>query len=124
MDYILTAPFRYIVESVDASGYEKEPQTPREKMQFIYDTFVSEYGWHIEQVGLPKALASWLAGLPSSCNIEYRNHAILELGEKWGEIARNAGEARQDAYLNQWFANQAARIALLWAFFDIDTKAA
>jgi hypothetical protein len=124
MDYILTAPFRYIVESVDASGYEKEPQTPREKLQFIYDTFVSEYGWYVKQVDLPKALASWLAGLPSSCNIEWRNHAILALGEKWGEIAHNASEARQAAYLNSWFDNQAARIALLWAFFNINTQEA
>lgn len=124
MDYILTAPFRYIVESVDATGYDKEPQTPREKMQFVYDTFVAEYGWHIKQVGLPKALSSWLAGLPSSCSIEWRNHAILQLGEQWGEIAHNASEARQDAYLARWFDNTAARIALLWAFFAIETREA
>lgn len=122
MENILTAPFRYIVESVDASGYDAQPSTPYEKMQFIYSTFLAEYGWHVKQVGLRKALSSWLSGLPSSCNIEWRNHAILELGEAWGEIAANASGARQDAYLDHWFTNMAARIILLWKFFNIEIQ--
>lgn len=115
---MLTQSYAYIVDAIDATGYDKEPQTIADKLQFLRDIFNTEYGWHVAQVGERKALASWLAGLPSSCNIEWRNHAILELGQRWGELSQTCSKAREDAYLYHWFSNTAARIQNLWRQFN------
>lgn len=131
MFFTMTRPYKeiheYILDNIDNSGYEgctyyKVFNTDKDKLQFLYDTFNSEYGWHIAQVGQLKALASWLAGLPSAVSIEWRNHAILELGLEWGLLdyettgkwAESNNERMEDAFLERWFMFMAMRIKELW----------
>lgn len=110
----------YILDSIDSSGYDdKERPFIEDKLKFCYETFMAEYGWNVKQVGLHKALTNWLSGLPSSCNIEWRNHAILQLGEKWKLIKPSASDTQQHHFLNTWFSRMAMRIITLWKRHDI-----
>ena len=102
----------YILDAIDASGYGRDlkGKTPAEKLEFVRDTFKAEYGWAVPRYGRQGAIREWLAGLPSSINIEWRNCEILELGKAWGELPANASAAREDAYLNRWFGSMAFRL--------------
>lgn len=95
---------QYIVERIDNSGYsDTQLGTRGEKVRFLYDTFKSEYGHNIARMGEQKAFASWLAGLPSSCNIDFENSDILDLAVKWGSLADDATEKQEQKILDNWF---------------------
>lgn len=77
----------FILKGVDASGYDDEideNSTNSEKVAFIRKTFEAEYGWQINRIGRVKALAEWLAGLPSCVNIPFTYADIIELHEQCG----------------------------------------
>jgi len=95
----------YILEAIDNEGYDdaKELKTDKEKLQFLMNTFKSEYGWSIERYGMNKAFAEWIAGLPSSFNIDFENYKILELARAWGSLKAFATEAQEDKILLNWF---------------------
>lgn len=95
----------YILEAIDNQGYNnaKELKTDAEKLQFLFDTFKSEYGWSIERKGMSNAFADWIMGLPSSFNIDFENYKIIELAKLWGSIPKNASEAQEDKILENWF---------------------
>lgn len=105
----------YILDCIDNSGYDnKELPFIEDKLKFLHDTFISEYGWHIQQVGKFEALVSWLQGLPSSINIAFSNHDIIKLCEQWGLLDKDASEARQWVFIESWFRRMAMRIETLW----------
>lgn len=116
----------YILSVIDNSGYsepeDKPLEAPQEKLQFVADCFASEYGWCIARHGELKAMAEWLAGLPSSINIEYRNHAILQLAESWGALPKSTQEKMRgidEKYLNNWFKFMAMRIISLMNKYEV-----
>jgi hypothetical protein len=82
---------------------ENEPETDQEKLQFVFDTFKSEYGFNINRYGLQGAFKEWLSGLPSVIHIDFENYKILELAEKWESLPKNASESKQDKLLLNWF---------------------
>jgi len=52
--------FAYILDCIpgdlmESYGLDKEPETPAEKLQFVYDTFLSEKGYEIKRIGEYKA---------------------------------------------------------------------
>ena len=113
----------YILAGIDASGYDApEPVTDQEKLQFLADTFKAEYGWAIPRYGVQGAVREWLAGLPSSCNVEFRNHAILQLAETWGLLPKDASEKKQDDLLLNWFNFMAMRIVSMWSRHGIKQR--
>ena len=59
--------FPYILDAIDTDGYDVEAHTPKEKLQFLFDTFKSEQGYNNNRVGLYRAFSEWLSGLPSAC---------------------------------------------------------
>jgi len=94
----------YIINAIDAEGYNQSPVTETEKLQFLVDTFKKEYGHNIMYYNSQiKAFTEWMKGLPSCFNIEYRNHAILELSYLFGFIKANATEKEEDEMIEQWF---------------------
>lgn len=43
---------KYILAAIDASGYDvATPTTDKEKLQFLHDTFHSEYDFNIKRIG-------------------------------------------------------------------------
>ena len=106
---------KYILENIDNSGYdnEKELTTPKQKLQFLQDTFKQEYGFQIARTGEQKARADWLSGLPSSINIPFYNNEILALAKKMGSLRANPTEKQEqqviDGYWN-YMSNQIERL--------------
>ena len=84
--------FPYIIEAIDADGYDLTPQTDAEKLQFLFDTFHAEAGWNIERNrgNAIKTFAEWCQGLPSSFNIAWTNYDIEMLAKSWGSLAEDA----------------------------------
>lgn len=95
--------FPYILNAIDCEGYNVECNTPEQKLQFLYDTFKSEYGWNISRMGTQRAFAEWLQGLPSSFNIDYTYSDIIRLGKKWGSIPQDATERQEDKLTDNWW---------------------
>ena len=98
---------QYILDNITSDGYieegQKEPSTDKEKLQFLMDTFKSEYGWAIERYGIYKAFTEWLMGLPSVFSIDFMNYDILQLAKKWGSIPENATERQENKILANWW---------------------
>lgn len=98
--------FAYILDAIDGENYDREFSNDTDKLQFLADTFKSEYG-HPTNLKYHKTwqntLANWFMGLPSAISIEFRNHSILELAVKWGSLSESATEKEQDKVIANWF---------------------
>lgn len=96
---------KYIVEAISTDGYDFPAKSPSDKMllQFLYDTFRSEYGWSIERYGEQKAFSEWIMGLPSSFNVDFENYKILQLAVKLGSIPVDYTEKQADNILANWW---------------------
>lgn len=94
---------QYLINCIDANGYGLSPQTDTEKLQFLYDTFISEYGWLIPKRGERNSFLEWISGLPSSYNVEFENYQILNLGYLLGMLPANVTEEQEDLFIEQWF---------------------
>lgn len=112
--------FKYILDSIDGDGYGVQLTTDKEKIDFVYNTFVNEYAHQISYYGGNKqrAFREYLAGLPSCINIEFRNYYILEMAKQWGSIPENATERQEDKIISNWFAFIATN------FFQLKNKLA
>lgn len=95
---------QYIINCITEEDYDNKPLvTDKDKLQFLADTFKSEYGWSIERYGAYKAFREWMMGLPSSFTIEFRNYDILQLAKTWGSLPGNATEKQEDRILDNYW---------------------
>lgn len=105
---------RYIIDAINASGYHKELQTDVEKIKFLRDTFVGEYGWAVKRYGVQGAIKEWLQGLPSCIDIAFTNYDILELAREWGSLPEDATEKQENKILNNYWDYMANKINVLF----------
>ena len=98
--------YQYILECIDSEAYEVKAETDKEKLAFLYNTFVSEY-WHEYNQryykSMHKAFENWLMGLPSVFHVDFENYRILEIAVEWGSLPKDSSEAKQDKILSNWF---------------------
>jgi|WetSurMetagenome_2_1015567.scaffolds.fasta_scaffold603711_2 hypothetical protein len=94
---------QYILDAIDTEGYNVNCNTDKEKLLFLYDTFKKECYYHLSKDGYFKSFYGWCQGLPSSFNIEFANHKIIELAKSWGSLPENATDKQIDKILeNYW----------------------
>lgn len=97
---------KYILSCIDSEGYDIVTNTDVEKLQFLADTFQSEYASK-ENLRYYKSyqnmFANWLMGLPSCFNIEFRNYYIIEIAKQWNSIPMDATEKQEDKIISNWF---------------------
>jgi hypothetical protein len=94
---------KLIIRAISSDGYDSNPKTTKQKLQFLKDTFKAEHGFNIVRVGEQNAFREWIQGLPSSFNIPFENYRILELAKKSGSLSKNPTEAQEDKILeNYW----------------------
>lgn len=108
-----THVFNYILNAIDGEGYGKKLTTDTEKLQFLADTFMNEYGWEINRIGYLQAFTQWLQCLPSSCNIDFNYCDIIAIAKQWGSLPINATEKQEDKICANWFiliANKAIQL--------------
>jgi len=96
--------YEYILHSIDAEGYGRTLTNDRERIQFLMDTFKSEYGWAINRMGAYKAFNEWLQGLPSSINIAYNYSDIINIGKNIGVLDYTASDKKIDKFTDNWFS--------------------
>lgn len=104
----------YILNSIDGANYDQITETDQEKIEFLIETFKSEYGWAIERMGTQKAIEEWLRGLPSAIQIDFYNSDIIDLAKSWGTLRQDATEREEDKILaNYWnlLANHILQLA-------------
>lgn len=93
MKTINTKVFPYILSAIDPADRENNlncDSPDRDKLQFLFDTFKSEY-WHdynkkYYKWNIQEAFKNWVMGLPSVFNIDFENYRILEIAKEWGQI--------------------------------------
>ena len=109
----------YILKTITGEAYDVEVKTDQEKLQFLYDTFVKEFDFRIQQIGQQNALAEWYQGLPSAFPLAFTNYDILELAKEWGTLEENAPEAKKDRYLNGYWRVLAANTIQLFNKYKV-----
>lgn len=84
----ITQPIReHILNSINAEGYEQQPKTEKEKLQFVVDTFNAEYVYpqNLQRYGTYQELfKQWLMGLPTALQVEFTYHKVNEFMESIG----------------------------------------
>ena len=93
----------YIIDAIDSDAYDVKTTTKKEKLQFLKDTFRSEYGFAISRMGEVNAFKEWIQGLPSVFNIPFQNYEILQLAKKSGSLPQNATEKQEDRVLDNYW---------------------
>lgn len=116
----MTKPYKqekqYILDNINADGYDiPEPQTDKGKVQFLYNTFHSEYDFQIERLGQFQALQ----GLPSSISIAFTNYDILQLAQQWGSLPDNATVKQEYKVLENYWRFMAMRIQGLFRQYKL-----
>ena len=106
--------YKYILDCIDASDYGKNPQTDKEKIEFLFDTFQREKSYEIARAGMNKAFTDWLQGLPGCFNIEWENYKILELMTDLGYLSHDATEKQEDVVLEKYWRYMTMRCFALY----------
>lgn len=110
---------KYIIDAISTDGYDVKAKTAKEKMQFLKDTFKSEYGYAIAQKGEQGAMADWLSGLPSAINIPFEYSEIIDLAKKAGTLAQNATDAQESKVTDNYFNYMANKIRILFKKYKV-----
>jgi len=78
------------------------------------DCFKSEFlhknNIRIYQRDPAKVFGEWLSGLPSTINIAFYNHEVLDLAYLFDLLPATATEQEQDKFLNNWFELVASEV--------------
>ena len=91
----------YILSTIEEDGEGKPLTTDKEKINYIFDRFYSEYGWNIDRVGKFKAMSEWLSGL--ALDLEYYYSDIIKLAVKMGSIDENPSEKMQNKVCEKYW---------------------
>lgn len=94
----------YILDCITPEGYGVVCNSDKEKLNFLYSTFINEYGYpqNFKRYGNEQnVFVEWLKGLPSVFRVHFTNYDILEQLREWGIIK---GEVRNEQYyLEIWW---------------------
>ncbi len=95
---------KYLLSVIDNESYSDESlKTNKEKIDFFFRCFKSEYGFRIRQKGELSALREYLSGLPTCINIDFYNWDILKLNYNWGQLDENSKDADEDKIIENWW---------------------
>jgi hypothetical protein len=96
----------YLIDCIDGEGYGEELVTDRDKIQFLFNTFKSEYVCeaHLKRYEtLQGCFEEWIQGLPSCFNIPFYNYDIIALAKEMGSLVEDATEKQEDKIIeNYW----------------------
>lgn len=110
---------QYIIDVIDNSDRNLEPlETDQQRADFLMETFISEFYSHKKHLTVNVAMAEYLAGLPSCCNVDYLPSEILKLGYKWKLLDHTSTEDQENALIEQWFVYMGDQII---SFIDMST---
>jgi hypothetical protein len=105
--------FAYILSCIDGSNHGKDLTTDKDKINFVMDCFDSEYYNWRKKENNQAVLSEWLQGLPTSCNIDYENYRIIEIGIQCGYLPAQPTDKQADKFISNWFNAIACKIIQL-----------
>jgi hypothetical protein len=105
---------RYIIAHITADGYNVKTDTIPEKVKFLHDTFMAEYGDLIPRDGRQGAVKGWLQGLPSAVALPYINWEIITLAIETGGLEPDHTEKQAERIVENYFNFMAAKICQLF----------
>ena len=80
----------YILSTIEEDGEGRPLTTDKEKINYIFDRFNSEYGFMVERVGKQKAISEWLSGL--ALDLPFYYNEIVDLAVEMGSIDPNPND--------------------------------
>ena len=80
----------YILSTIEEDGEGKPLTSDKEKINYIFDRFNSEYGFMVERVGKQKAISEWLSGL--ALDLPFYYNEIVDLAIEMGSIDPNPND--------------------------------
>ena len=95
----------YLLSSIDGAEYGIKTDTPKEKLNFLFDCFESEFNYKNNQLRYPNfqnRFANWLQGLPSAINIPHQYNKILELSKNLLEVDTLSEKLEDQIIKNYW----------------------
>lgn len=105
---------KFILDSINAEEYGVVANTPKQKLQFVKNTFMAEKGnRRISQIGLKNALKEWLMGLPTAIDIPFTYISIIGLAKASGSLPQDATDSQEQRVIdNYWdyMSNQILRL--------------
>jgi hypothetical protein len=91
-----------ILSHINFEGYDlPENQSDFDKVQNVYKTFLSEYGWSIKRIGELNSFKEWLQGLPSVLTVPFYNYDILNNAKAYGY--KLDSEEKKDEFLDDYW---------------------
>ena len=98
----------FILDHIDQDYSGNELKTDKAKINFLFDRFYGEYGWHVKQVGKHNAMINWLSGLALS--LPCYNGEIIDLAIQMGSIDENPTDKIIDRVLDNYWSFMAGII--------------
>jgi len=86
--------YQLVLNSIDGDGYDVELTTDKEKIDFLFKTFESEFDHEIKRRGYNQAFEEWIKGMPSCFNIPFWNDDIIDFCDKLGLIDHTQSEKK------------------------------
>jgi hypothetical protein len=105
----------YLLSSIDGTEYGIKTDTPKEKLQFLFDCFEVEFNYKNNQLRYPNLqdrFANWLQGLPSAIDLPYQNYKILQLSKILLEVY-TLTEKQEETIINNYWSFMAYHIIKL-----------
>lgn len=103
-----------------ANSTDQAPTTsPVALAASLKQTFLSEYEWRVEQVGLQNAVADWLEGLPSALCLPFYYDDILTFARHTGGLSDTATKAKERQIIANYYNFMAAKICQLFSGYRI-----
>lgn len=101
---------QYILDAITPENYDVVCTNDKEKLQFLADTFNSEYAEQKHRhISTQDALAYWFSGLPSVFNVVFSNYDIIQLAKSWGTLPQDATEKQEDKITSNYWIFMAAK---------------
>lgn len=97
----------YVLSVIECEGEE------REKLEFFFSTFRSEYGYELVRLGPQRAVSEYLRGLPSCINHAFANHEILDLLTAWGYVNADSTPAKECWEIEQYWTRLAGALVMM-----------
>lgn len=101
---------KYILDCIDGVEYKKELETDKEKINFLLETFESEFGWRVDQTSKHRAFEEWLSGLPSCFNIVFTYCDIIKLAKEQGTLPQDATEKQENNICEKYWRYMTMRV--------------
>lgn len=108
---------KYILSVISGEGYSVNLSNDLERVEHVLRCFNSEYFHEYNRNKYKgnrvKAFGDWIAGLPSSFNVDFNPHTILNAAYVIDLIPATATDAEQDKFVEGWFKLVAAEFFTL-----------